>query len=236
MIRITAVSETSSFSEDEEKAGKIHSAILAWGSKNIRKFPWRNTDDPYRVIVAEIMLHRTKAEQVERIYEDFLRKYRGIHDIYKTPLDELMGDISSLGLSWRGRLMHEMARYIVEECDSRIPSSKEGLLKLPGVGPYIASALMCFVYKKPEPVLDTNTVRVIGRLHGIRISDSSRRSKKFESIMRSYLKYGCPRDFSLSLIDLAALVCTSSESPHCEMCPVGEWCCRCREMEGGGIT
>jgi A/G-specific adenine glycosylase len=164
------------------------------------------------------------------------RRNRLKESIYKTPLDELMGDISSLGLSWRGRLMHEMARYIVEECDSRIPSSKEGLLKLPGVGPYIASALMCFVYKKPEPVLDTNTVRVIGRLHGIRISDSSRRSKKFESIMRSYLKYGCPRDFSLSLIDLAALVCTSSESPHCEMCPVGEWCCRCREMEGGGIT
>jgi A/G-specific adenine glycosylase len=181
-----------------------------------------------------------------------------------------MGDISSLGLSWRGRLMHEMARYIVEECDSQIPSSKEGLLKLPGVGPYIASALMCFIYEKPEPVLDTNTVRVIGRLHGIRISDSSRRSKKFESIMRSYLdtntvrvigrlhgirisdssrrskkfesimrsylKYGRPRDFSLSLIDLAALVCTSSESPHCEICPVGEWCCRCREIEGGGIT
>lgn len=236
MIRITAVSETSSFPEDEEKAGKIHSAILAWGSKNIRKFPWRDTDDPYRVIVAEIMLHRTKAEQVERIYEDFLKKYRRIHDIYKTPLDELMGDMSSLGLSWRGRLMHEMARYIVEECDSQIPSSKEGLLKLPGVGPYIASALMCFIYEKPEPVLDTNTVRVIGRLHGIRISDSSRRSKKFESIMRSYLKYGCPRDFSLSLIDLAALVCTSNESPHCEMCPVEEWCCRCREMEGGGIT
>ena len=236
MIRIIAVSDTSSFSEDEEKAGKIHSAILAWGSKNIRKFPWRTTDDPYRVIVAEIMLHRTKAEQVERIYEDFLKKYRSIHDIYKTPLDELMRDISSLGLSWRGRLMHEMARYIVEECDSQIPSSKEGLLKLPGVGPYIASALMCFIYEKPEPVLDTNTVRVIGRVHGIRISDSSRRSKKFEIIMRSYLKYGCPRDFSLSLIDLAAIVCTSSEPPHCEMCPVREWCCRCREIEGGGIT
>ena len=236
MIKITAVSETSSFSEDEEKAGKIHSAILAWGSKNIRKFPWRNTDDPYRVIVAEIMLHRTKAEQVERIYESFLKKYRSIHDIYKTPLDELMWDMSSLGLSWRGRLMHEMARYIVEECDSQIPSSKEKLLKLPGVGPYIASALMCFIYEKPEPVLDTNTVRVIGRLHGIRISDSSRRSKKFESIMRSYLKYGRPRDFSLSLIDLAALVCTAGESPHCEMCPVGEWCCRCREMKDGEGT
>ena len=90
MIRITAVSETSSFPEDEEKARKIHSAILAWGSKNIRKFPWRNTDDPYRVIVAEIMLHRTKAEQVERIYEDFLKKYRSGHDFrscYDSTLD-----------------------------------------------------------------------------------------------------------------------------------------------------
>ena len=129
--------------------------------------------------------------------------------------------------------MHEMARYIVEECDSQIPASKEELLKLPGVGPYIASALMCFVYGKPEPVLDTNTVRVIGRLHGIRISDSSRRSKKFESIMRSYLRHGRPRDFSLSLIDLAALICTASESPHCDRCPVREWCCRYMQIEGG---
>jgi len=202
---------------------KVWFDVIKWGESNMRDFAWRRTDDIYRVLIAEIMLHRTKASQVEYIYEKFIKKYPGFKSIIEAGIENIKSEIFSLGLSWRADMLYQMSENILEKYDGNVPPDKGYLMSLPGVGSYIASAVLCFGYNLPEPVLDTNTVRVIGRIFGIKINDSSRRSKKFEKIMKDLIEHGEPKKFSLSLIDFAARICKPN-NPMCGRCPLREVC------------
>ena len=204
---------------------RIWTEILEWGKDNMRNYPWRNTRDAYRIMVAEIMLHRTKADQVKEVYEAFIEKFPDFISIVKTGPENIKSELHSLGLPWRSDLLHRMAEEVVKKYDGVLPLDRMKLMELPGVGHYIASAVLCFGYNLPEPVLDTNTVRVIGRVFGIKITDSSRRSKKFEKITRDLIAYGEPRSFFLSLIDFAAMICTSGNNPRCDICSLKDVCC-----------
>jgi len=203
--------------------------ILEWGKKNMRNYPWRDTRDTYKIMIAEIMLHRTKADQVEELYEAFIEKFPNFRSIVRAGPENIKSELHSLGLSWRSDLLHRMAEEVVKKYDGVLPHNKIKLMELPGVGHYIASAILCFGYDLPEPVLDTNTVRVIGRVFGIKITDSSRRSKKFEKIMYDLIACGEPRRFSLSLIDFAAVICTSGNDPRCNICSLKGICCLYRK-------
>lgn len=203
----------------------IWTEILEWGKENMRNYTWRNTQDGYRILIAEIMLHRTKADQVKEIYEVFIEKFPDFVSIVDAGSENIKSELYSLGLSWRANLLYRMAEEVVERYNGALPLNRMKLMKLPGVGHYTASAILCFGYNLPEPVLDTNTVRVIGRIFGIKITDSSRRSKKFEKIMHNLIACGEPRKFSLSLIDFAAMVCISGENPRCAVCPLTDICC-----------
>jgi len=204
---------------------RIWTEILEWGKDNMRNYPWRNTRDAYRIMVAEIMLHRTKADQVKEVYEAFIEKFPDFISIVKTGPENIKSELYSLGLPWRSDLLHRMAEEVVKKYDGVLPLDRMKLMELPGVGHYIASAVLCFGYNLPEPVLDTNTVRVIGRIFGIKITDSSRRSKKFEKIMYNLVACGEPRKFSFALIDFAAMVCSSGNNPRCDICPLKGICC-----------
>lgn len=203
----------------------VWSGILEWGEKKMREFPWRDTTDAYMIFIAEVMLHRTGAPQVEKIYRKFIDEYPDFGSIVESTPDRIKSDLYSLGLQWRVDLLYRMAEEIEENHGGKLPSSREELRKLPGVGDYTASAVMCFAYNLPEPILDTNTVRVIGRISGLKITDSSRRSKKFEKIMRDMVAFGEPRRFSFSLLDFAAEICTPGNDPECGRCPVRNNCC-----------
>lgn len=202
---------------------KIWKTILIWGRKYMRDFPWRNTQDPYKILIAEIMLHRTRANQVRQIYETFVQDYPDFRSIVKSGIDNMKSQLHPLGLIWRAEYLYRMAEEIVVRYNGRIPSSKEELMRLPGVGEYIASATLCFGYNLPEPILDTNTVRVIGRIWGIKIDDSSRRNRKFVKIMNDLISHGEPRMFSFSLIDLAFFIC-KKKNMKCDGCPLKRVC------------
>lgn len=179
-------------------------------------------------MIAEIMLHRTRASQVEPVYIKFVNKYPDFNSICICDPHEIFLDLEELGLKWRAELLYKLACEIKDKYKGQIPREKEGLLKLPGIGPYIASAVMCFAYGVPEPLLDTNTVRIVGRVFGLKINDSSRRNKVFESIM-SDLSY--PNDlkhFLFSLIDFSAIIC-KSKNPECNICPINDICCFYKE-------
>lgn len=206
---------------NEYKVEKVHKVILNWGTNNLREFPWRKTSDPYKILLAEIMLHRTRASQVERVYKSFLNKYPDLDSICDAGIDKIISDLSGLGLQWRAELLYNMACVITKN-HGNVPSNKKELMKLPGIGHYISSAVICFAFEKPEPLLDTNTVRVIGRVFGLKITDSSRRSKKFEKIMFNMVNFGECRLFSLSLIDFADAICKLD--PLCLICPVNSLC------------
>lgn len=199
--------------------------ILEWGKRNLISYPWRETGDPYRVLVAEVLLHRTRAEQVLPIYEEFIRRYPDVDSLYRAEYDDLEVLLLPLGLRWRIKKLHEMGRILVEKFGSRVPESYEELVTLPGVSDYIASAVRCFAFGHPEPILDTNTVRVAGRVFGIRVTDSTRRSKVFREFMKKLVPVENPRLFNYALLDYGKLVCTSC-SPECAACVVQQICCQ----------
>lgn len=199
-----------------------------WKSAGLRRFPWRETHDPFKVLVAEIMLHRTRADQIVPLYQGFLEKYFDIHSIVQSSPEELVKSFSSAGLYWRWKLLHSMAVAIETKFRGQIPRSFEDLISLPGVSHYIASAVRCFAFGYPDILLDTNTVRVTGRIFGLPITDSSRRSNLFREVIERFIDPEHPREFNFALIDFAAAVC-KPKSPHDEECPINNYCTFCQK-------
>jgi A/G-specific adenine glycosylase len=197
--------------------------LLSWWAKNKRNFPWRETRDPYKILISEVLLHRTRAEQVVPVYKQFVNKFPTIGDLSAAKLDEISEILKPLGLHWRTKLLSQAVNLIMKEYGGRIPSTKAELELLPGIGPYISSAIMCFAFGYTEPILDTNTVRIIGRVLGVKITDQSRRSKLFQELSESTLDKKNPREFNYALIDLGALACIPKE-PLCSICPLNCMC------------
>ncbi len=197
--------------------------LLEWWRENQRVFPWRTTTDPYRILVSEVLLHRTRAGQVATLYQEFFGRFPTIADLAESPLDDVKRLLQSLGLRWRTELLHRMAAEIMEKHGGRIPSQREVLESLPGVSHYIASAVRCFAFGFPEVLLDTNTVRILGRVFGLRVTEGSRRSRRFRELYGSLLDRERPREFNYAMIDLGALVCTARNPRH-SVCPFLKIC------------
>lgn len=212
-MRKTAYSKT-------EHLGK---ELLEWCIKHQRKFPWRETRNPYYILASEILLHRTKAEQVKEVYQEFIKEFPTIIDLADAKPEIIKKLLNPLGLHWRTKLLLEMAKKIVDQYGTEIPSKKDVLETLPGVGQYITAAVRCFAFGYPEPLLDTNTVRILGRFFGFQVSDSSRRKKSFQELANSVLNRANPREFNYALIDLGALVC-KPKKPLCAVCPLNQIC------------
>lgn len=169
------------------------------------------------------MLHRTKADQVVSVYSRFLERFPTIDALSAASITDVKKVLYPLGLRWRTEFLHQMAKEIVGEHSGKIPSEKKELESLPGVGDYIASAVRCFSLGHPEALLDTNTVRILGRFFGIKVTDSSRRSRRFRELYLSLIDARRPREFNYAMIDLGGLVCTS-KNPLCNSCPVSKIC------------
>jgi len=198
-------------------------ALLNWWRYNGRTFPWRETKDPYRLLIAEVLLHRTRADQVVPAYDRLLRTFPTVRDLAAATPEHVREILEPLGLFWRDKLLCEMARRITTRYGSAIPSDRESLESLPGVSRYIASATRCFAFGYPEPLLDTNTVRVLSRFFALPATDSSRRSIKFRKLMEELVDPEFPREFNYAMLDLGALVCRP-RNPLCEKCPVRRFC------------
>jgi len=199
-------------------------ALITWGKKHFRRFPWRLTGDPYCILMAEVMLHRTQATQVVPVYERFARRYPDVPTLAQATREELHKALYSLGLRWRIDLIHEMAAELMGRFDGKMPESKEDLLSLPGVSEYVAGAVRCFAWNLPEPLLDTNTVRVVGRLFGLEIKESSRRNRRFRELITALVDPNEPRPYNYALLDLANKVCVKRQPPECFKCPVRKHC------------
>jgi A/G-specific adenine glycosylase len=170
------------------------------------------------------MLHRTQAQQVLPIYENFIRNYPNVIQLSKATKKDLHDSLYSLGLRWRIDLIHAMAIVLKERFDGQIPVAKTDLMSLPGVSEYIAGAVRSFAWNMPEPILDTNTVRVAGRMFGLEIKDSSRRNRQFREIIAALVDPDNPRVYNYALLDLADKVCMKRQPPNCTECPLLVWC------------
>jgi A/G-specific adenine glycosylase len=202
-----------------------------WGIENYRPFPWRKSGEPYKILLAELMLHRTQASQVTKVYEKVLERYPNIQSLANATNVELNDILYPLGLQWRINLIGEMAGIIMKRFGAEIPQDKADLLSLPGVSEYIASSVRCFAWNIAEPVIDTNTVRVTGRLFNIEVKDSSRRNSNFRRLASQLVDPVEPKIYNYALLDLADQVCTKRQDPKCRQCPVAGFCLYYRDRQ-----
>lgn len=198
--------------------------LLQWGQENFREFPWRLTRDPYKILMSEVMLHRTQAIQVVPVYEQFVRQYPSVTTLANASKVELQKVLYSLGLRWRTDLIYQMADRLVKQFEGHIPAERVDLLSLPGVSDYITGAVRCFAWNLPEPLADTNTIRIVGRLFGLPVKDSSRRSRVFQGLLTSLIHTNEPRRYNYALLDLADKICRKKQPPDCIHCPLQKMC------------
>lgn len=197
--------------------------LIEWFKINARSFPWRNTNDPFKVLIAEIMLRRTKAEQVRAVYEDAVFKYPNLKNMARASDQEISKLLAPLGLNWRIRPFCTMVREIEEKYGSKVPEERQKLTKLPGVGDYVAGAVLSIAFNKKEWIVDTNVVRVFKRYFGTLTSGEARRDKNIIEIAKMYASTKEPRNANLAILDFAALICTSRNPEH-ELCPLRKRC------------
>jgi A/G-specific adenine glycosylase len=199
-------------------------SLLCWWTNNKRDFPWRLSSAPYQILVAEVLLHRTRAGQVVPVYLEFLELFPSIDVLSQAPLNQVKDVVYKLGLHWRTELLHNMAQEIMKRFEGKIPQNKDDLKSLPGVSDYIASAMRIFAFNKSDALLDTNIVRILGRVFDLTITDSSRRNSRFQKLYEAIGTTENPREFAFAMIDLASLICLP-RNPKCSECPL---CMLCR--------
>ncbi len=199
--------------------------VIEWGRRGVSTFPWRQTEDPYKILVAEILLRKTTRGQVVRVFGPFVKTFPNVKSLSIARITDIRNLIRPLGLeNVRASSLARLAKCIVAKHCGKVPTSRDQLLQLPGVGPYIANAVMCMAYGKDESLVDTNAIRVIARVFSVR----SRRSRIRDDpilwkIASDLLPRGRARDYNLSLLDLAASVCLPRR-PKCFECPLLHLC------------
>lgn len=201
----------------------FYRTILGWGIIHKREFPWRATTDPFRVLIAEMMLRRTRADQVVPIYRRFLERFPDAATLAAASEAEVAELVRPLGLAWRVPAFLQMARTLVGRYGGTVPRDRQSLRSLPGVGEYVADAILCIAFSEPVALVDTNTVRVAGRYFGFPTHGESRRSVSVRRAVARLIDPMAPRESSLALLDFAATVCRAGP-PLCERCPFTERC------------
>lgn len=211
--------------EWKHKPEKFAQRLLKWFIENRRDFPWRKTCDPYKVLIAEIFLRKTDARKALGIYEHFIRRYPGFEALIKVDQRELEDFLRPLGLyRRRAKELIDLARIVTTKHRGEVPRSREELLELPGVGDYIANAVLCFAFAKTVPLLDTNVIRVVTRVFSFKPKRKrARDDPEMWRDVKQIVPKGKARDFNLAVLDLAAATCLPRK-PKCAICPVISLC------------
>lgn len=203
--------------------------LYTWYAENHRVLPWRETDDPYRIWVSEIILQQTRVMQGIDYYLRFIDRFPDVASLAEAREDEVLRLWQGLGYYSRARNLYKGACYIASERERRgqndwFPAGYDELRLIPGVGDYTAGAIASFAYNLPYPAPDGNVYRVLARLYDEETPfDTTEGKKLFRRLDEELLDTGNARLFNSALMELGALVCTHPK-PDCEACPVREYC------------
>ena len=199
--------------------------VIQWYRENHRDLPWRNTRDPYRIWVSEIMLQQTRVEAVKRYYERFLSELPTVKELAEVPEDRLMKLWEGLGYYNRVRNVQKAARQVMEEYQGEFPHTYDTIRSLAGIGNYTAGAVSSFAFGIPKPAVDGNVLRVLSR---ILASEEDIMKAGVRSWMERAVEEVIPEqnasDFNQGLIELGALVCVPNGDPRCRECPAAGLC------------
>lgn len=178
--------------------------VLNFYEEEGRTFSWRETEDPYSVLVVEILLIKTQAEQVEPIYKNLTAEYPTAEDLARASPGKI-GEITDvLGLSYRKKHLHKMAKSLVNDFNSEVPCDLDKLLELYGVGRYVANAVLCFAFGRPRPIVDVNTSRILSEAFGIKTNERPRDSEKLWSKAGELVPDQKCKEYNWGLLDLGA--------------------------------
>lgn len=198
--------------------------LIQWYRANKRDLPWRNTHDPYKIWVSEIMLQQTRVDQAKPYYEKFLKHFSDVQSLADAPRQDLLKIWEGLGYYSRARNMQDAAKQIMADFDGKFPDNYDDLLSLKGVGPYTAAAISSIAYGIPKAVVDGNVIRVLSRWNGI--EDDVRKTgtqKQIQEIADNCIDTENPSDFNQGMMELGAVICLP-KNPLCWECPVANGC------------
>lgn len=194
--------------------------ILGRFRRSPRTFPWRESRDPYAVLVGEILLQRTRGENVVEVYRAFLRKWPAPHQLARARLSSIVSTIRSLGLTKRAPILRRLGRALVEI--GRVPTEPAELLRLPGIGPYAAHSVPVFAQSRNLPVVDWVIGRVLRRYFGLPIGKRPNADKDLWGLAAGLADRGRARELWLGTLDFAAETC--KPKPLCPSCPLRGTC------------
>lgn len=199
-------------------------AIIQWYTHNKRDLPWRETSDPYKIWISEVILQQTRVVQGLGYYLRFTSAFPTVIALANAPLDDVLKLWQGLGYYSRARNLHQTAKQIVEIYDGKIPSTYSELIKLKGIGDYTASAIAAFAFKVPIAAVDGNVFRIFSRYYGIDTPiDTTQGRKTLHAIAQEMVDRSRPDVYNQAIMDFGSLMC-SPQKPDCFNCPVLESC------------
>ena len=202
----------------------LRSALLAWYEANKRALPWRESSDPYRVWLSEIMLQQTRVDQALPYYHRFIGAYPTVQALARADLQQVLLCWEGLGYYSRCRNLHKAAQMITHGDTPRFPNRYEEWIALPGVGPYTAAAISSICFHEPKAVVDGNVIRVVSRYLGISSDVRQSSTQKFiQSVVDTWIDPTQPGAFNQAMMELGATVCTPHK-PECNRCPLSDHC------------
>ncbi len=200
--------------------------VCRWFEKNGRSLPWRETSDPYRIWLSEIMLQQTRIEAVIPYYRRFLEAFPDPAALADAPDDRLMKLWEGLGYYSRARNLKKAAEIVVREYGGSLPPDAGLLRRLPGIGEYTAGAVASVAFGLPEPAVDGNVMRVLSRLAAVEEDVTLPAAKRiFSDALRRIYPMGREAAlFTEGLMELGEVVCPPAGEPDCAVCPLRELC------------
>ena len=195
----------------------LHASIFSWITPRLRQLPWRDTRDPWHVLVSEVMLQQTGVSRAMPKWQMFIDAFATPADCAGAPLGDVLRLWQGLGYPRRARNLQAAARVIVEQHDGLTPSTLDELLALPGIGPYTARAVLAFAFEEDAAVVDTNIARVLARFHGRTL-----KARDAQKLADDWVPQGEAWLWNQALMDLGATICRPQ--PTCDECPLSEKC------------
>ncbi|MGB5553500.1 MAG: A/G-specific adenine glycosylase [Flavobacteriaceae bacterium] len=198
--------------------------ILLWYNENKRDLPWRETTEPYKIWLSEIILQQTRVAQGIPYYEKFLQNFPTVKALATAPEENVLKLWQGLGYYSRARNLHFTARMVVDQYNGEFPDSYADLLNLKGVGDYTASAIASICFNEPQPVVDGNVYRVLARHFGVDLAiNSTEGIKYFKDLAREVMHVHNIRDYNQGIMEFGAIQCRPKK-PGCGVCPLSTSC------------
>jgi len=198
--------------------------LLGWYDRHGRRLPWRETTDPYHILVSEVMLQQTQVDRVLPKYAEWLGKYPSFETLASTPVDEAVETWYPLGYNIRPRRLHAIACDAVEKYGGELPSDRASLEAFKGIGPYTAGAVLSFAFQQRAAILDTNVARVLFRIFVGRGDAKGHQMKKhLWRLADITMPHKRVFDFNQALMDFGAIACLARK-PKCGGCRMATLC------------